>query len=549
MRKTIAVIAIYMGVGLTIILQSFLSYQIQIVKAEENMLYVSANDPICGENAPCFANIQEAVSAATTGDRILVAGGYYTDTDVAAMGYLVGITESITIQGGYDEYFSTPPNSDANPTMLDAQGNGRVILISGDISPTIEGVRLTGGDATGLGGGYPSSVGDDPDAGGGIYMVDANTSFQNIQVYTNTARQGGGIYQSGGIASFENAKIFSNTVTVDILPKSALGGGVFLNRSVTDFDNCMILDNHAVISGTATWSSGGGIYTSISDVHFRNNTIAGNSAIQPGGGILVQSSDVSFIRNTVNNNSSIYSNGGGISIGNSDVSLTENTVRDNSSRYYGGGLDIGGNSQATLTGNIITNNTSNQRNGGGLTLRTSEITMTNNIISENYAHEKGSGMLIEGANVRMDHNTISSNTGGDGIGIFINHFKYASSPTLYPSEVDLTNTIIVSHTIGISLTTINTATLDGILWYNNIVNTEKSITSTLTIQNQFTGDPMFDIDGYHLTSGSAAIDNGVFSNVHLDIDHEPRFLPPDLGADEYWAPGVLKRIYLPLIFR
>ncbi len=33
------------------------------------------------------------------------------------------------------------------------------------------------------------------------------------------------------------------------------------------------------------------------------------------------------------------------------------------------------------------------------------------------------------------------------------------------------------------------------------------------------------------------------------MDREPRFGLPDLGADEYWAPGALQSIYLPLVVR
>lgn len=40
------------------------------------------------------------------------------------------------------------------------------------------------------------------------------------------------------------------------------------------------------------------------------------------------------------------------------------------------------------------------------------------------------------------------------------------------------------------------------------------------------------------------------SALHSDIDHQPRpYLLPDLGADEYWPPGVLRYFYLPLLLR
>ena len=68
----------------------------------------------------------------------------------------------------------------------------------------------------------------------------------------------------------------------------------------------------------------------------------------------------------------------------------------------------------------------------------------------------------------------------------------------------------------------------------------------------YRGDPDFvdaDAGNYHIGPGSAAIDRGVNAGVLRDIDNEPRLGTPDLGADEYWAPGALKTIYLPLILR
>jgi hypothetical protein len=48
---------------------------------------------------------------------------------------------------------------------------------------------------------------------------------------------------------------------------------------------------------------------------------------------------------------------------------------------------------------------------------------------------------------------------------------------------------------------------------------------------------------------SAAIDTGTAAGVTRDIDDEPRLGIPDIGADEYWAPGALKAVFLPLVLR
>jgi hypothetical protein len=72
----------------------------------------------------------------------------------------------------------------------------------------------------------------------------------------------------------------------------------------------------------------------------------------------------------------------------------------------------------------------------------------------------------------------------------------------------------------------------------------------VTVQHQYGGDPGFDLDGYHLLSGSAAIDRGVNANVTIDIDGQlrPNGSMPDLGADE-WYPPLDKKVYLSLVIR
>jgi hypothetical protein len=112
----------------------------------------------------------------------------------------------------------------------------------------------------------------------------------------------------------------------------------------------------------------------------------------------------------------------------------------------------------------------------------------------------------------------------------------------------LTNTVLVSQNVGIIVNAGSEATLDGVLWFGNGTNTSGA--GTIPVSNAFTGDPAFATDGYHLTVDSAAIDKDVNAGVTTDIDGQLRFSVPDLGADEYWAPGSHPMyIYLPLITR
>jgi hypothetical protein len=122
-----------------------------------------------------------------------------------------------------------------------------------------------------------------------------------------------------------------------------------------------------------------------------------------------------------------------------------------------------------------------------------------------------------------------------------------------------TNTIIAGHeTVGITVTAGSTATLEATLWgtgasANGIDWAGSGSIITGTPSLNYWGDPAFvDPSGgdYHIGPGSAALDAGVDVSVRTDIDPQPRpYLTPDLGADEYWPPGALKRVHLPLLLR
>jgi hypothetical protein len=120
------------------------------------------------------------------------------------------------------------------------------------------------------------------------------------------------------------------------------------------------------------------------------------------------------------------------------------------------------------------------------------------------------------------HTTIARNSGGDGSGIYING-----------NNVILTNTILVSQTIGIAVNAGSTARLNGVLWFGNGSNTSGA--GLISVTNEVTGNPTFKSDGYHLCPSSAAKDTGVNAGVTSDIDGEARPWGSgfDIGANEY----------------
>jgi hypothetical protein len=154
----------------------------------------------------------------------------------------------------------------------------------------------------------------------------------------------------------------------------------------------------------------------------------------------------------------------------------------------------------------------------------------------------GSGLYLQ-APALLLHTTLARNTGGDGSGI-----------TVISSTVQLTNTILVSHTVGINLDGSSTAILEATLWgYNAWANAADwaGAGTIMTGTRNIRAVPLFinpEAMDYHLSAASPAIDQGVSTWVDSDIDNQPRPNPstglPDLGADEYWLPVAIDQVII-----
>jgi hypothetical protein len=476
----------------------------------------------CGSAGPCYGSVQSAVDAALSGDEIRIAAGTYAGVDTrAGFTQTAYLSKSITIRGGYTTTNWASSDPAHYPTTFDAQGQGRVLLITGPITVTVEGLRITGGDAAKAG----ENNDYDYDCGGGIYVATATVVLSDNVISGNTV--GNGFVCGGGLFLYrsDNSFLYNNLIDGNLADGMySRGGGLDVVDSYATLRGNTISRNHA--------GSGGGIEVGPSDALLSHNTIVSNTCDYLGGGVFLSSfSDTTLEYNFISGNEG--ETGGGVEIEyNLHARLQGNTISGNTASWRGGGI-------AVIAGHVAVSDTlvrdNEAQEGGGMfvTNTDDDVALTNTVVADNRATSAGSGLFFQDSAARLAHTTIARNTGGDGSGI---HIHLLSS-----NKITATNTILVSQTVGITAAP-SIATLDGILWFGNGANTGGD--GLIAVTHEYTGDPAFAADGYHLMASSAAISRGVDVGVTTDIDGNPRDVPPDLGADEYQE---LIPLYLPIV--
>jgi hypothetical protein len=474
----------------------------------------SGCDPgTCG--GTCYASVQDAVDAAATGDEIRVATGTYTGVQArGSMTQVVYISKTVTVRGGYSSDL-TIWDPDAYPTTLDAQGQGRVVSIVGPSGDSrLEGFVITGGNGAGITASCPVITGQPDGCGGGVFVNNARPVIANNVVTNNVGGVSTGTLSTAGgglCLSFADGSVITGNLIISntaSLGNRGVGGGVVLY-----YPYDVVMESNQVISNVATVHDslpghGGGlaVYGSGAAATIRNNRIVGNrtngGGTRQGAGIYHWSGSSHFEGNQVVGN---YG-GTAVCLARHDMARFEsNQVVDNNTSV---GIEVvnGGITGPSLVNNVVA--------------RSGEKTL---LLSAHINHPLTATLI---------HNTLIGS--GTGYGVYVE--------TGYVTVL-LTNTIVASHTWGITNTVpaSSTVTADYTLFW---ANDQDGIVGT----NPVYGDPAF-IDlgggGYHLGPGSAAIDAGVVTVESVDIDGDSRPIgsAPDIGADEgRW-------IFLPLVLR
>lgn len=430
----------------------------------------------------CFTAIQAAITAAASGDTVLVSNGTYH--------------EDIELKPNVDVISVNGPAV----TTIDGTGNGRVVWVRNvaiGAETLLQGFTITGGNNTdpGIGGGIEirntSPTIDNviirhnsaaTDGGGiGIWIMGANTArptITNATIANNVAILGaGGLAVRGGTAADVDNVTFDNN-------SGAQAGGIrFLNDATGTVTNSSFTDN-------TTTGNGGGIQifcTTNTTIEIRDSLFDGNSAVRSGAIDINGACRPTIDGNTLQNNrasgnggaifvalgaTAIISNntfdsnrtttpldgqGGAIAIDSSNPTIDGNTITDNVATCDGGGIMAQTGSAPTITNNVITGNQAlsgvpcglgggvkffnmsvgllqnnviqnNQaRNSGGVhTEMNSAPTVDANLIAYNHARDGGGGIRVSnGSDTIVTNNFFIGNdgdsdgNGGDGDGVYV----------------------------------------------------------------------------------------------------------------------------------
>ena len=348
--------------------------------------------PDCGgvSVTPCYTTVQDAVDAVDDpDDEVRVATGVYTGINTyGGLSQMAYISKSLTLRGGYSPGF-TATNPAQYPTVLDAEGQGRVLYITDTV--TVENFTLAGGSSNTGGGVYVTlrhgnhvtfatnvitgNTVTGGGGGGGIYIDGegwhdgAATLYANT-FQSNTAQNGGGLTIGNmgrswacPAAEIENIVVTGNTFRHNTAHN---GGG-----ALQIWGSCMSFTDNTVVSNTA-WTGGGLWLDSLSSGIAQANTIAYNTVDECGGGIRDHGWWTLEANQVLSNTAG---HGGGICDVYLDTVYRANEIAYNQagdaaglyiadSKYSGGGYPTACSGENALYGNLIHDNTATQHGGG-----------------------------------------------------------------------------------------------------------------------------------------------------------------------------------------
>jgi hypothetical protein len=293
-----------------------------------------------------------------------------------------------------------------------------------------------------------------------------------------------------------------NICAVGIITKTNCGGGVLITGKAGPSLSHLLIGDNSAFNGGGLFVDAGSVLPPLDYV-----TFYANSSILSGGGAYF-AEPVVIGNGRFESNASLNNVAGG-------VRLTGDTIISNTADL-GGGVAISSTFDGATPNYVV-----------------------NVLLARNQA-TSASDALYHNLNRTLNiiHTTVASPTQTANQAIYV-----------VTGTVNVTNTIIASHSIGIEVAGDGVATANYVNYFGNSTNEIGLSGSNLTM-----GDPLFlDIfaDDYRLWVGSASLDNGVDAGITVDIMGLPRPTGDgfDLGAHEgaYKPSPPPLSVYIPAI--
>lgn len=350
---------------------------------EINTCYIRVINPI--DTQPYYFGVfQDAINFAESFapgpfPKIEVARGACRGAleDPIAHTWQVGyIREGLHIIGSLRRSDFTDPGDYYNPeigalsTSIDAQDQGRALVIDANAPVTISQLALVNGNAY--------NANDSNDNGGGTYFAGTGHVYMSVsETCENYAENGGGSYAPAG---------------ADVYISGASTGSCWV--ALFD-DKDKFLEWYDFYAGNEANTHGGGLYISSgANIEVVNHGYGSNQASNGNGGAVYNAGPTRIINGIYMFNdadgAAPHGNGGAI-YNTAALELYHNTMRDNFASGNGGGIYHAGGG-LTVNSSIVYANTSSGSTGGGLFSAGGSVALDYNLFNDNTPDDSNVGI-------------------------------------------------------------------------------------------------------------------------------------------------------------
>ncbi len=256
----------------------------------------------------------------------------------------------------------------------------------------IESSRISGNEAGTSGGALVASTGSE------VIILDSEVTGNMAQGI------GGAIWLSSASAELYDTRLDDNTAT-------GSGGGVYA------LGDARLYVQGGSISGNQSGGAGGGAATGDNAVvEMAGVVLAGNEAQATGGALFIGTSSLRLHDTEVVGNRSVTNAGGGIYFSQATAEITDGVFRENTSGQNGGGIALFFTSELRLENvDLIGNRTPSEGNfsGGGIALGSnSTVEYHGGRVHDNEAATQGGGIFVAFTDAHLSGLDVSGNRAG-----------------------------------------------------------------------------------------------------------------------------------------